>query len=439
MEITKETELDKILNHNNIDDIAETPINNAMRVISDRISVLQKETQEGNGLGQNTILSGSSDFNSYGKSLITDYNSILELLKEYKKQIDTKSREKEEEELIRLKNQIEKNTSALNDKISSINTQQSNEIKGYQDNNTTLTPNMIEEINVKYNNMISPIKKLVDENSTKIKEINKRLATLWTAWSSYSDAAKDNCSNIATKSEYSRRPALRKKYPTYEDYLKAMYEKYGKNSTDLKSTESDRIYASDNPELLNDIEKNSSKWIDANAGQTVITASGSGTTYKYTKDGTEYKIYTNSAGNILFLSAIAKDGHNYYYDASGNAISENTTVALTRSQDFTADPGQIVVQETELDNLASLREGRYVTNEKTTTEDVEKDYSKTWGEVKSDKEGINTYLNKSSYGEYIVTNNDNDVLYYQINTENGTLYYDNNYKRITKEQAEKLT
>lgn len=131
-------------------------------------------------------------------------------------------------------------------------------------------------------------------------------------WTSYEQAAAAGFPNIRTAHEFSRGGDDKEKYGTYQNYLKAMYDKYVGNGNEGEGSASPELLSPETPAPTDGGNGISSTPVTIGRGSVVKLGNGNYNYYGTTKGGKN--IYTDSNQDL------------YYEDENGNAVN------ITRSQ-----------------------------------------------------------------------------------------------------------
>ena len=246
-------------------------------------------------------------------------------------------------------------------------------------------------------------------------------------WTSYGDAAKAGASNILTEREFAQRKAQGSysEYDSYQDYLNAMYTKWGPGGTEKIKEEygnpqeaaSDQSDASTEQAETSDKSENVSQTAKADFSniasdswttQVSITNPGNVVVYEeaHDQDGNLVSRASSPNGNVLYYS-VNKDGQTKWYDNNGNEITTGTALAMQSVANFGKVDSEQWQRETVITNVGDTAQ---------------------------------YYSLNSNYKDMkieLTTNYSGEPLYFSTTNENGEeVYYDWNYNQITKEEAQ---
>ena len=395
--LSMNSDLDSILDSSKVRDLTGTMLNNLDKIISERISILGNEISSG-ALNSKYTVNGESVFYNSSKPIKESYETLLENIKQLVDKVDNAAMQTEEEELIRLKNILEKKKERL--------TEEYNGEAKAKSNNQTYKP--------KYD--WTPIttlnfSEMLSETETKLSKVKKRLKSLG-EWKTYEDAAAAGYSGILTKEEFARRKSGRNseydKYKTYDDYIKAMSKKY-KGSYN-SGTYYERLHVTKkNNALADEIGRSQNNWKEK-TGESMNNGDYTdyNKSYTYTTKGNgKFDIKTDSNNAILYYHTIDDNGCDIYYDQDGNPIPRSTTQLLEAAGSY------IYSKENQSKWLPSNDQS---------------------GIKKGQAKYLYTYDNNSKV--YTISVNDTPAYYEVKQSDGSTVYYNTAFSRISKKEAD---
>lgn len=395
--LSMNSDLDCILDSGKVRELTGTMLRNLNKVISERISILESEISSG-ALNSKYTVNGKSIFYESSKPIKDSYETVLEGIKKLVNDVDDAAMQTEEEELIRLKNLLEKKKERLAEERSgeAIAISKNQTYKPKYDWTPILVPHFTE---------------MLAETEDKISKVNKRLNKIG-EWKTYDDAVAAGCSNILTKEEFARRKSGKNsgydKYKTYDDYIKAMSKKY--KGSYSSGTYYERLHVTKkNEKLANEINDSKTKWTQK-TGQSMVDGSQNNCNryYSYTtKDGRKVDITTNDYDVPLYYHTVTDTGYDVYYDKDGNPIPNSTRKLLTTAGNYMHNSSNQHVWTPSPDQ-SGMKNGatKYI------------------------------YTTDNNSKVYAVSVNETPVYYEVKQADGSTVYYNRLFSRISKKDAE---